>query len=82
MSTRTETSAREIDWITVSIYLALVLIGWLMIYAVGSRYSTDILAPGSRHRGQLIWIGISLLAGIFILIIESRLYITFGYIFF
>ena len=82
MSTRTETSAREIDWITVSIYLALVLIGWLMIYAVGSRYSTDILAPGSRHRGQLIWIGISLLAGIFILIIESRFYRTFAYIFF
>ncbi|MFK7950301.1 MAG: rod shape-determining protein RodA [Saprospiraceae bacterium] len=82
MSGGTETSAREIDWITVSIYLGLVLIGWLMIYAVGSGENPNILAEGSRHRGQLIWIGISLFAGIVVLIIESRFYKTFAYIFF
>ena len=82
MSTKTQTSAREIDWITVSIYLGLVLIGWLMIYAVGSREHSDILAPGTRHRGQLIWIGISIVAVVFILVIESRFYKTFAYIFF
>lgn len=82
MSARTETSAGEIDWITVSIYLGLVLIGWLMIYAVGSGDNPDIFAEGSRHRGQLTWIGVSLVAGIIMLIIESRFYKTFAYIFF
>ena len=82
MSARTETSAREIDWITVSIYLGLVLIGWLMIYAVGSGDNPDIFDMSARHGVQLVWIGISVFAGIIMLIIESSFYKTFAYIFF
>lgn len=82
MSGGTETSAREIDWITVSIYLGLVLIGWLMIYAVGSGDNPEIFDMSTRHGGQLVWIGISLFVGIIMLIIESRFYKTFAYIFF
>ena len=82
MSAKTETSAREIDWITVSIYLGLVLIGWLMIYAVGSGDNPDIFDMSARHGVQLVWIGISVFAGIIMLIIESSFYKTFAYIFF
>lgn len=82
MSGRTETSAREIDWITVSIYLGLVLIGWLMIYAVGSGNNPDIFDMSARHGVQLVWIGISVFVGIIMLIIESSFYKTFAYIFF
>lgn len=77
-----ETSAREIDWITVSIYFGLVLIGWLMIYAVGSTESADLFDMNTRHGNQLVWIGISFFIGTIILIIETRFYKTFAYIFF
>lgn len=82
MNKEAETSAREIDWITVSIYLGLVLIGWLMIYAVGSTESPDFFDMTARHGNQLVWIGISLVIGTFLLIIETRFYKTFAYIFF
>lgn len=77
-----ETSAREIDWITVSIYLGLVLIGWLMIYAVGSGDNPNIFDMDARHGVQLVFIGLSLFVGTIMLIIESRFYKTFAYIFF
>ncbi len=77
-----ETSAREIDWITVSIYMGLVLIGWLMIYAVGSTGTPAVFDLETRHGIQLVWIAISLSIGTFMLIIESRFYKTFAYIFF
>ena len=82
MSRVTETSAREIDWITVSIYLGLVLIGWLMIYAVGAGDKPNIFDTSARHGVQLVWIGLSLFVGVILLIIESRFYKTFAYIFF
>jgi rod shape determining protein RodA len=82
MSRGIETSTREIDWITVSIYLGLVLIGWLMIYAVGSTETQEVFNLGTRHGTQLVWIGFSLFVGIILLIIEGRFYKTFAYVFF
>jgi rod shape determining protein RodA len=82
MSREIETSTREIDWITISIYFGLVLIGWLMIYAVGSTGSTDVFDMDTRHGGQLMWIGFSFFIGTILLIIEGKFYKTFAYIFF
>jgi rod shape determining protein RodA len=82
MSREIETSTREIDWITVSIYLGLVLIGWLMIYAVGSTGTPEVFDFNTRHGVQLIWIGFSIFVGAVLLIIEARFYKTFAYIFF
>ena len=85
MNREIETSTREIDWITVSIYLGLVLIGWLMIYAVGSTGSngtSEIFDFNTRHGVQLVWIGFSIFVGIILLIIEGRFYRTFAYVFF
>jgi rod shape determining protein RodA len=82
MNREIETSTREIDWITVSIYFGLVLIGWLMIYAVGSTGSADVFDMDTRHGGQLMWIGFSFFIGTILLIIEGRFYKTFAYIFY
>lgn len=59
---------RGLDWITFSLYLALVAIGWAMIYTVGYKSETpdSFLDFFNTSAGrQLIWIGISL-AGFFI----------------
>ena len=57
-----------IDWMTFSIYLALVAIGWAMIYTVGyqSGYPDNFPEFLETSAGkQLIWVGISL-AGFFL----------------
>ena len=82
MSRELETATREVDWITVSIYLGLVLIGWLMIYAVGSTGTPEVFDLETRHGVQLVWIGFSIFIGAILLIIEGRFYKTFAYIFF
>ncbi len=59
---------RGIDWMTFSLYLALVAIGWAMIYTVGykSGYPDNFLDFLETSAGkQLIWVGISM-AGFFI----------------
>lgn len=59
---------RGIDWMTFSIYLSLVAIGWAMIYTVGykSGYPDNFFDfLGTTAGRQLIWVGISL-AGFFI----------------
>ncbi|GAB4247320.1 MAG: rod shape-determining protein RodA [Saprospiraceae bacterium] len=59
---------RGIDWMTFSLYLALVAIGSAMIYTVGykSGYPDNFLDfLGTTAGRQLIWVGISL-AGFFI----------------
>lgn len=66
----------SVDWRLVGIYLALVLVGWLNIYA--STYSPDIsnvLDFGSRSGKQLVWIGTALLlATVILFVINARLW--------
>ena len=71
----------DLDWYTVGAYLALVLIGWLAVYA--SNYeesgSNAIFDMSKRHGKQLIYIGISLFAAFSILLIDSGIYTRFAY---
>ncbi len=60
--------ARSLDWITFSLYLALVAIGWAMIFTVGlgSGYPTDFFEFLNTQVGkQLIWVVASM--GLFFL---------------
>jgi len=78
----------KIDWITVGIYLVLVIIGWLNIYSTvynvqqGSFYdfSNDFFSQKSGK--QLIWITTSFLLAFIILIIDSRFFSQFAYAFY
>lgn len=62
-----------IDWYLVGLYLLLVLLGWLNIYA--SEYDPEnvrsIFSWDMRSGKQLVWIGTSLLLGVFILFFVS-----------
>lgn len=71
----------NIDWITVSIYFTLVILGWLNIYAsVFNQDHQSIFDVSQRYGKQLIWIGAALFIGFVILIIESNFYVFFSYI--
>jgi len=78
---RTSNIFQKIDWITVSLYLILVLIGWINIYAaVYNEEHQSILDISQRYGKQLLWIFCAFIIILFILIIDSKAYPMFSYI--
>ena len=71
----------NIDILTVFLYLALVLFGWLNIYA--SQYNDDTYFAidfTSRYGKQFYFIGISIITALIILIIDWKFYYSLSYI--
>ena len=71
----------NIDWLTVFIFLVLVLAGWINIYA--AVYDSDhqsILDISQRYGKQLIWIIAAFVIAFLILLVESNFYVFFSYI--
>src|SRR5271170_6789642 len=78
-----KTILQNIDWLMVSLYLLLVTIGWMNIFA--SSYSPDRLKifDFSKNYGkQIVWIGSALVIAIAILIIDGKFYAAFSYPFY
>ena len=70
----------NIDWITVGLYLALVLIGWLNIYASLHNDEHKTVFDFSQFYGkQMIWIGCALVLILIILSIDIKFFPTFSY---
>ncbi len=70
---KTKLFASDIDWITIGIYLAMVLFGWVNIYAaVFNEESASILDLSQRAGMQLIWMGVSAFLAISILLIDAK----------
>ena len=68
-----------IDWAMVFIYLTLVFLGWINIYAaVYNEEHQSILDATQRYGKQLIWIGLSIFVGLVILLMEGKFYSTFS----
>jgi len=79
---REENISDKMDWVTASLYLAIVFIGWLNIYAVtydetATRSIFDININSGR---QLMFIAGSAIIIMAILIIDMRFYETFAYV--
>ena len=71
----------RIDWGLVLLYLVLVLMGWLSIYA--SAYSDahpSMFDLSQRYGQQLIWISASFVLIVAILVLDRRFYYAFAYI--
>jgi rod shape determining protein RodA len=71
----------SVDWLTIALYMLLVIGGWLSIYGASYDYEhvTSIFDLASRSGKQLIWIGTSLVLGFILLKLESRIYDVFAY---
>ena len=72
---------RSIDWITIVIYLALLVFGWVSVCGASYTYGdTDIFNLGSRSGMQIVWIGTSIFIGLVLLLLDDRFYDTFSYV--
>ncbi|MCM1034277.1 MAG: rod shape-determining protein RodA [Paludibacter sp.] len=80
---RNDNILRNIDWLTVALFIGLVLFGWLNIYGASYTFEqTSMFDPHNFAGKQLIWIGIALFAGFTIMLIDEKTYDIFAYIFY
>jgi rod shape determining protein RodA len=69
-----------IDWLTVGLYLALVLMGWFNIYAaVFDEEHANIFSYSQRYGKQMMWIIAAIALAIVTCLIDTRFYTTFAY---
>ena len=69
----------RIDWVTMLIYFALVLIGWFSIFsATYNELHPSIFDFSMEYGKQLIWIGAALLIGFIILLIDAKFFNAFS----
>ncbi|MDE7125399.1 MAG: rod shape-determining protein RodA [Muribaculaceae bacterium] len=70
----------NVDWVTVVLYLAMVLFGVVSIYAASYDFDHASIFSFDEFSGkQLRWIALSLLLGIIILLIDARMYETYAF---
>jgi len=69
----------NLDWITVFLYIVLVLLGWVNIYAaVYSDEHQSIFDVAQRYGKQLIWIVAGAILAIMVLTVDSKFYAAFA----
>ncbi|MBO4943628.1 MAG: FtsW/RodA/SpoVE family cell cycle protein, partial [Muribaculaceae bacterium] len=71
---------RYLDWPTVIIYLLMVIAGAVSIYAASYDFDNASIFSFSEFSGkQIRWIGMALVLGLVILLVDSRFYETYAY---
>lgn len=71
---------RHLDWFTVGLYIILVIAGAFSIYAASYDFDHASIFDFAEFSGkQIRWIGLSLLLGLVILLVDSRMYETYAY---
>ena len=83
MAYTNDSMTKSVDWITIVIYIALVVLGWVSICGASYDYSdVDFFSLETRAGKQLLWIACSFGLGFVILMLEERIYEWFAYIFY
>lgn len=78
---RNDSVIQSIDWWTILLYLILVFMGWINIYAASyNEEHSSIFDMSQKYGKQLLWIGASCGLGIFLLIMDSKFYEAFSYV--
>ena len=74
---------KSVDWITIAIYLALVVLGWISVCGASYDYGeVDLFSLDTRSGKQFLWIGCSLGIGFILLMLEDKFYDWLAYIFY
>lgn len=72
---------KHIDWVTIGLYLALALFGWVNVYEASYTFDqTSIFDFAFRSGKQIVWIGTALLLGGIILLLDSHIFDRAAYI--
>jgi len=81
--TRQESLTGKIDWLTVMLYVILSVLGWLMIYSASTGGEEVSIFNTEINSGrQFQWMMASFILAFVILIVDSRFYTTFAYVFY
>ena len=71
----------DFDIITMMLYLGLVVLGWMTIYAVTfSSGDAGIFDMTTMHGKQIMWVGISLVAALIVLSLDNRFIEVMSYV--
>lgn len=71
---------RSLDWFTVGLYLLLVIAGAVSIYAASYDFDHASIFSFTEFSGkQIRWIGLALVLGLALCLVDSRLYETYAY---
>ena len=80
MENRYASAKRSYDWVLLTVYLALVIIGLLMLYATGEDFNKEQAFFWTSDIGrQSIWAGISLIICLGISLIDWKFWNTLSY---
>ncbi|MDR3236014.1 MAG: rod shape-determining protein RodA [Prevotellaceae bacterium] len=80
MTDTTQNQMYKFDWLTVALYLLLVFIGWISIYA--SAYNeahSSIVDPSQRYGMQMLWIASSIMLALIVLFTNQKFFSVFAY---
>ena len=79
-STKSINPLRNIDWFTVILYLIMVVAGVVSIYASTYDYDNSSMFSFQEFSGkQFLWIGLSMILGISILLIDRQMFEAYAY---
>ncbi|MCR4932422.1 MAG: rod shape-determining protein RodA [Bacteroidales bacterium] len=71
----------KIDWVTLLLYAAILVFGWMNIYAACyDEAHTAILDLHTMHGKQLLWIGISVVIALIITHIDPHIFSSMSYL--
>ncbi len=81
MSRRDNYGGINVDWMTFMLYIALIIVGWMMIYAVGynDNNSGSVFDLSSNIGKQTLFIGASFIVLFLASIIDWKFWRTFAY---
>lgn len=75
------TEKKKLDWVTIGLYLAIVLFGWFNIYAaVYDEAHTAVFDFACQHGKQLIWMAMAFFFALIITVVEPRVFSNGAYI--
>ena len=71
---------KSVDWMTICIYLMLVIFGWFSVCGASYDYGEiDFFSFDTRAGKQFVWICCSLGLGFILMMLEDKLYDMFAY---
>jgi rod shape determining protein RodA len=83
MTDRRTNIAPYVDWLTIILYLSLVLIGWINIYsAVYNPAHNSIFDVSQRYGKQFIWVITAFLLAFMIMLSDASFFSVFAFVFY
>lgn len=72
---------QSVDWLTVMLYILMVVAGWFSVCGASYEYNTTgLFDPAGRPGSQLIWIASAFVVVFIILMLDKDFFETFSYI--